>query len=587
MASTNERQRERQVVNEVSSDSVWGHTERIAREDRLSGSEGEARAVSYFQEVMEGLGLEVETFKTENYISLPLRASLAVLSPAKRVIPCITHSFSISTLPEGLESELVYVPRGADPDVRGRIVLNEGLAAPALSWHWEQKGAVGQVWINTGDLPRNMIITTVWGHPTPDTVQYIPRSAVASMNKAGGEYLKALCQRGPVRVRLETETWTGFKDVPLAVAHLRGRVEPEHYVLFNGHIDSWHKGATDNGTANACMLETARLLARHRDELRRGVRFIWWSGHSHGRYSGSTWYVDHYWEDLYRHAVVNVNVDSLGCSGATDYTALECSAELFEMGKGIIQEHTGQTPHYHRIGRSGDQSFSGVGIPALFQLLSRQPPEKEGPDTLIPGLAWFWHTEEDTIDKVDREILLRDTRIYMAALWRLCTEPVLPLNFVGVADEFIAHLSDLQKGAQAAFDLGPALGMAHRLKDKARGFRESCEEIAARSRAMSDPQADPALLSKTRDLNEGIIRLSRILMPVSYSAVDRFDLDRAMPIPPLPRLRPVVDLAAMDPSGADFKFLHRKMVRERNRVVHALMEALELIDGALERAQRI
>jgi len=133
MTLTREKERERQVVEEVSSEGVWNHTERIAREDRLSGSEGEEKAISYFREVMEGLGLEVETFKTENFVSLPLRASLTVLSPEERVIPCITHSFSISTPPGGLEAELVFVPRGADPEVQGRIVLNEGLAAPASS----------------------------------------------------------------------------------------------------------------------------------------------------------------------------------------------------------------------------------------------------------------------------------------------------------------------------------------------------------------------------------------------------------------------------------------------------------------------
>jgi len=148
MTLTREKERERQVVEEVSSEGVWNHTERIAREDRLSGSEGEEKAISYFREVMEGLGLEVETFKTENFVSLPLRASLTVLSPEERVIPCITHSFSISTPPGGLEAELVFVPRGADPEVQGRIVLNEGLAAPASSWQWEQKGAAGQLWIN-------------------------------------------------------------------------------------------------------------------------------------------------------------------------------------------------------------------------------------------------------------------------------------------------------------------------------------------------------------------------------------------------------------------------------------------------------
>ena len=70
-------------------------------------------------------------------------------------------------------------------------------------------------------------------------------------------------------------------------------------------------------------------------------------------------------------------------------------------------------------------------------------------------------------------------------------------------------------------------------------------------------------------------------MPVSYSAVDPFDMDLAVPIPPLPRLQPVTRLAAMDSNSQAFKFLERKMVRERNRVCFALEEATELIEATL------
>ena len=70
-------------------------------------------------------------------------------------------------------------------------------------------------------------------------------------------------------------------------------------------------------------------------------------------------------------------------------------------------------------------------------------------------------------------------------------------------------------------------------------------------------------------------------MPVNYSAVDRFDADRAMPIPALPRLRQVMEMGKMDRNGASFKFLERKMVRERNSVCHALTEAVETIDQTL------
>ncbi len=78
-------------------------------------------------------------------------------------------------------------------------------------------------------------------------------------------------------------------------------------------------------------------------------------------------------------------------------------------------------------------------------------------------------------------------------------------------------------------------------------------------------------------VNRLMTKLSRILIPVSYSAVDNFDEDRAIPIPPFPRLAQLEDLAKMPPGDWPFKFLERKMVRERNRIIHALEEAEEVM----------
>jgi len=580
-----EKKRERQVVEEVSSEQLWKHAAFIAQEDRLSGSEGETRAVQYFKETMDGYGLDVEILEIENYISLPIRASITVLSPATKELPCITHSFSVSTSPHAIDAEVVYVPRGRDADVKGKIVLSEGLAAPYSCWAWEEKGAVGLLWINAGELPRNMIITTVWGQPTPETAKFIPRIAVASMNQVNGEYLKSLCQKGKVQIRLLTETWTGFKKVPLAIANIQGKVEAEKYVLFNGHIDSWHKGASDNATANACMLETARIIAKYKSELRRGVRFVWWSGHSHGRYSGSNWYADYHWEDLYRNAVANLNVDSLGCRGATDYSEADCSAELYEVGRSVLEDYTGQSPRYSRIGRSGDQSFWGIGIPALFQLLSRQAHGGDASQVLVPGLPWFWHTEADTIDKIDPNILLKDTRVYMAALWRLSTSPVLPLSFTDVAAEFIRYLLDIQQKAGEAFDLSSALKKAYTFQAKAGELQKMCRKAAENYSFLGQGTSGDKLESKIHVLNRCLMKLSRTLMPVNYSAVDRFEADRAMPIPPFPRLQQAGEMEKMNRNDASFKFLERKMVRERNRVCYALTEAGEMIDQTLQEAR--
>ena len=87
-----------------------------------------------------------------------------------------------------------------------------------------------------------------------------------------------------------TSVDTSWRPIPELVADLD--VDGRDYVMFSGHVDSWHYGAMDNASANATMIETARMLADNRESLRRGVRFAFWSGHSHARYAGSTWFAD-------------------------------------------------------------------------------------------------------------------------------------------------------------------------------------------------------------------------------------------------------------------------------------------------------
>ncbi len=66
-------------------------------------------------------------------------------------------------------------------------------------------------------------------------------------------------------------------------------------------------------------------------------------------------------------------------------------------------------------------------------------------------------------------------------------------------------------------------------------------------------------------------------MPLVYTTGDPFRHDLALPIPPLAGLQPARDLASLDPSTDAARFAAAGLVRERNRVVHALGEALDAL----------
>jgi Zn-dependent M28 family amino/carboxypeptidase len=195
------------------------------------------------------------------------------------------------------------------------------------------------------------------------------------MGRAAGDRLrKALEQGQAVEVDLVTEVMTRWTEIPTLVAQVNGVAEPEKVVLLSGHVDSWHYGAMDNGSANATMLETLRVVLPYRDTFRRGLRLAFWSGHSHGRYAGSSWYADTFWEDLHNNCVVHINVDSVGGQNATVLTEAHAMAETRPVAAEVIGALTGVEFTGTRFGRAGDQSFQGHGIPSLFMSLSEQPP---------------------------------------------------------------------------------------------------------------------------------------------------------------------------------------------------------------------
>ncbi len=174
--------------------------------------------------------------------------------------------------------------------------------------------------------------------------------------------------------------------------------------------------------------------------LRRGVRFAFWSGHSQARYAGSTWFADAYWFDLRDNCVSHVNVDSTGGIGATDLTTANTMAETFDFASDVIQRQTGQELIYQRFGRAGDQSFWGIGLPAIFMSISQQGTPADvtadllrltgGTGARSGGLGWWWHTTEDTLDKIDPEHHVRDTKIYVEVVGRLATDPVIAVRSV-------------------------------------------------------------------------------------------------------------------------------------------------------------
>ncbi|MDR7401884.1 MAG: M28 family peptidase [Armatimonadota bacterium] len=551
----------------------------ITQWERLSGSAEERRAFEYIRRQLASAGLRTQVLEHDALISLPRSAALHVYGPESADIPCITHSFSVATGPQGVEAQAIYVVDGAadltrvNRDVRGRIAVVDGLAMPERVAQLQAAGAAGAVFLNRDPLVHEMIVSTVWGSPTLDRLAQLPAIPVVSTAGTAAERLRAALRGEPLlRIRIVTEVETGWRRLPLLVADVAGAHE-DTYILVAGHVDSWYVGAMDNGAANAAMMEIGRLMAHVRPY--RGLRLAFWSGHSHGRYAGSAWYADNFWEDLARRCVVHIYVDSIGGRGADVLEGGYCMPETWAIGAAVIRRIARQQFRGTRVGRTGDQSFLGIGIPSLFMTLSEHPPF--GPEASRDfaltgsnsgGLGWWWHTPQDLIDKIDPRNLLRDAQIYAAAAYWLCTAPVLPLDYAAVAKDVIVKLRELQARLDGRFDLSACLA-------EARAFL-----AAARALRLRATRAKGARPRGVERINRALTTLGRVLIPVLYTRAGRFDHDPATTIPFLPPLVEAERLATVPEGSAEARALTIAATRGRNLLLHALRTAREIAEEA-------
>jgi hypothetical protein len=181
-----------------------------------------------------------------------------------------------------------------------------------------------------------------------------------------------------------------------------------------------------------------------------------------------------------------------------------------------------------------------------------------------------WHTEHDTLEIADRDNLLRDLKVYITALNRVINAPVYPFDFIRLADEFIETLTRYQEAGKGQFDLTPAL-------EEARGLRADLERFYQAAETAIDA-GDGDL----KTINDTIMALARVLVPINYTRHGRFRTEPALSIPPLPDLAPIQQLGTLPPDSDEAKFTRAHLLRGRNRVIWALREARRLVADALE-----
>jgi hypothetical protein len=565
------------IIEAISLDAPWKLVEKFSTMPRWRPRDVD-RSADFIVKMLREYDVPVTVHKPTVYLSIPFAAEVRVAGRVKKAKP---PAYSRDCR-NGIEGELVHVPASYSRSVgtlfaksndieqstperlKGKIVVSEGFGFPAKILEFEQKGAIGAIAVNPGMDAHWGICTSIWGTPDLDDLPRKPTIPVAAVNNVDGRELIELAHQG-ARATIITAMEEGWYAQKVPVVEIRGQREPEKFVLVHGHYDSWDVGVGDNATGDATLLELARVFWRHRKLLRRSVRVAWWPGHSTGRYAGSTWYADAFAMDLEENCVAQVNCDSPGCRWATVFKDISWMHETEAHAKAAIKAITGLDSQGERPHRAGDYAFNNIGISSFFMLSSTMP------DTLRAEKGYYtvggcggniaWHTEHDLLDIADRDMLLRDIKVYAQAVLGVANAVILPFDWTAVTKEMAETVESYQQAAGSTFDFAPAKRAISDLDKALRGFRRAVRAGSVR--------ADRA--------NAVIMGLARILVPINFTREARFRHDPAVPIPPLPTLSTAGEIRTMPKELRGFA--QTQLTRGQNRVVSAMRAALRLVES--------
>lgn len=550
-------------LSSLSIDNMMRHLKVIASYERHAGTEQERLAFNYIRDVIQNLGCEVNYSTHSAYISIPVGSTLIINNQPMR---SRTHSMSVDTGPEGVESEVVYCDSiNTNQNLKGKIIAMPGRAVYSRLAEAQKVGALGMIFIQEEPV-RECIPSASWGSPTPEDRQYLPTIPLVSVARKDWNTLTATENVQPICARIITSMDAGWRQIPILVAEVKALQPTEKFVMLSGHVDSWYYGAIDNGTANAMQLEIARIAIEQIKTLRVNLRIVFFSGHSQGRYAGSAWYIDANWLDLHNNCIVNVNADSIGGRGATDITRGAMMAETKPLAASIIKAQTGIDFVGTRYLRNADQSFWIAGVSSAFASFSKQPyiSDENGKLTLGKGnsdLGWWWHTEDDTIDKVDPDVWLRDAKVFTAFLFTFLTEDVYPLDFRKTAQEIDSALHAWQEKANKRFDLSDCLYLSEQLQADLVNFYESESDVAQK--------------------NECLLRLGRLLIPLNFTTGNIYQNDPALSYPKVPALALIDDLILTENGTEQSTQIILTLQRKKNYVLHSLDQAVRLLNRYL------
>jgi Zn-dependent M28 family amino/carboxypeptidase len=267
-------------------------------------------------------------------------------------------------------------------------------------------GAVGVVIYNEGNGPgRTGVINGTLGGP----VVTIP---VVGTTYALGEQVYNELQSGPVVMHMDVSTASAESTSQNVIGTLVGTDSAQGIVYMGGHYDSvaFAPGANDDASGVAATLEAARVLSTTGHRTKATLKFIAFGAEETGL-NGSYEYVAANEEEVATKGLGMINLDMIGVGDTLSIGTLGGENATLRDYTGAKATAMSMSWQFFTAGTNSDHTyFAQVGVPASFL--------SQGPDP-------YYHTSEDTLDKIQAATLEANGELATATMYDWAKNPAL------------------------------------------------------------------------------------------------------------------------------------------------------------------
>lgn len=234
-----------------------------------------------------------------------------------------------------------------------------------------------------------------------DPAVAIPAAALANVD---ADLLLAMLERGkPVQVKLTLGAKTQVAEYvgSNVIGEITGSKWPKQVVVIGGHLDSWDlgTGAIDDATGVAITMAAGALIGAQPSPPKRTIRVIAWANEEQGVYGGKAYAAAH-----------KAQVKQHVIAAESDFG----TGRVYQLSTALPKTSLGKLdPLYAAlaplgIARGTNEARGGADVGPLREL--GVPVAELSQD----GTNYFdiHHTENDTLDKVDREALKQNVAAY-------------------------------------------------------------------------------------------------------------------------------------------------------------------------------